>query len=43
METLPRRFTEEGLADPDPPGWFTFLFASHPTGLDRVAMARAWR
>jgi STE24 endopeptidase len=43
METLHRRFTDEGLADPDPPGWFAFLFDSHPSGLDRVAMARAWR
>lgn len=43
MERLHRRFTEEGLADPDPPGWFAFLFESHPSGLDRVAMARAWR
>jgi len=42
METLHRRFTDEGLADPDPPGWFAFLFGSHPSGLDRVAMARAW-
>jgi STE24 endopeptidase len=43
MEALHRRFTDEGLADPDPPGWFAFLFGSHPSGLDRVAMARAWR
>jgi STE24 endopeptidase len=43
METLHRRFTDEGLADPDPPGWFAFLFDSHPSGVDRVAMARAWR
>jgi STE24 endopeptidase len=43
METLHRRFTDDGLADPDPPGWFTFTFGSHPGGLDRVAMARAWR
>jgi STE24 endopeptidase len=42
MERLHRRFTDEGLADPDPPGWFAFLFDSHPSGLDRVAMARAW-
>jgi STE24 endopeptidase len=42
MESLHRRFTDEGLADPDPPGWFAFLFGSHPSGLDRVAMARAW-
>jgi STE24 endopeptidase len=43
MESLHERFTEEGLADPDPPGWFAFLFDTHPSALDRVAMARAWR
>lgn len=43
METLNRRFTEEGLADPDPPGWFSLVFDTHPTGLDRIEMARAWR
>jgi STE24 endopeptidase len=43
METLHRRFTEQGLADPDPPGWFAFLFDTHPSGLERVEMARAWR
>ena len=42
MEALWRRFANEGLADPDPPGWFSVLFDSHPTGLERVAMARAW-
>ena len=41
METLHRRFTAEGLADPDPPGWFAFVFDTQPSGLDRVAMARA--
>jgi STE24 endopeptidase len=43
LETLHTQFTEEGRADPDPPGWFAFLFDSHPSALDRVAMARAWR
>jgi STE24 endopeptidase len=43
MESLHRQFTAELLADPDPPGWFAFLFDSHPSGLDRAAMARAWR
>jgi STE24 endopeptidase len=42
VESLHRQFTDEGLADPDPPSWFAFLFDSHPSGLDRVAMARAW-
>jgi STE24 endopeptidase len=43
LETLHERFTEVGLADPDPPGWYSFLFDTHPSALDRVAMARAWR
>jgi STE24 endopeptidase len=43
LETLHRQFTEVGLADPDPPGWFAFLFDTHPSALDRVALARAWR
>jgi STE24 endopeptidase len=42
MESLARRFTAEGLADPDPPGWFSAVFDTHPSGLDRIAMARAW-
>ena len=43
MEGLHRRFTEEALTDPDPPGWYHWLFGSHPSGAERVAMARAWR
>lgn len=43
MEALFKGFTDEGLADPDPPGWWTAVFESHQTGADRVAMARAWR
>ena len=43
MEELFRGFTEEGLADPDPPDWFHKVFDSHPSGAERVAMARAWR
>lgn len=42
MVGLMRRFTSVGLADPDPPGWFQTLFADHPSGLRRIAMARAW-
>ena len=42
MEALFRRFTVEGHADPDPPGWWHALFETHPSGADRVAMARAW-
>lgn len=35
-------FSEEGLADPDPPGWYRALFDDHPSTLERIAMARAW-
>ena len=42
MESLMERFTSEALADPDPPGWFHVLFESHPSGLERISMARAW-
>jgi STE24 endopeptidase len=42
MIDLHRNFTRRGLADPDPPGWWQVLFGSHPSGSERVAMARAW-
>jgi STE24 endopeptidase len=43
MEDLFKGFTDEGLADPDPPGWWHTVFESHPSGVERVAMARAWQ
>jgi STE24 endopeptidase len=42
VEKLHERFTAEGLADPDPPGWFHVLFDSHPSGLERIELSRAW-
>ena len=30
-------------ADPSPPEWATLLFDNHPTMLDRIRMAEAWR
>ncbi|MEA2375060.1 MAG: endopeptidase [Thermoleophilaceae bacterium] len=42
MIGLFRHFTSVGLADPDPPSWYQTLFADHPSGLERIAMARAW-
>jgi len=36
-------FAETSLGDPTPPGWAYVLLDSHPTLLDRVAMAEAWR
>jgi STE24 endopeptidase len=43
MVALHRRFTEEALSDPDPPAWYHWMFDSHPSGAERVAMAQAWR
>ena len=43
MEELFKDFTTEALADPNPPGWWHTWFDGHPSGAERVAMARAWR
>jgi len=43
MRALFKRFTQESLSDPDPPGWWHVLFDSHPSGLERIEMAEAWR
>lgn len=43
MVALHHRFTEEALSDPDPPDWFHWMFDSHPSGAERVAMAQAWK
>ena len=43
MEALFKRFTTEGMSDPNPPDWFHKVFDSHPRGAERVAMARAWQ
>lgn len=42
-ERLFRRFTRVALEQPDPPGWWAFLTASHPTIEDRIRMAEAWQ
>lgn len=38
-----RRFATESLNDPDPPRWAYYLFDSHPTVEERIALAEAWR
>lgn len=43
MEALFQGFADEGMSDPDPPGWWSSVFDSHPTGAQRVALARAWK
>jgi STE24 endopeptidase len=30
------------VADPDPPGWITFLLATHPPTVDRIGIAKAF-
>jgi STE24 endopeptidase len=35
-------FAKTGLSDPSPSAWQQWLFGSHPTLADRVAMADAW-
>jgi STE24 endopeptidase len=42
-ESLFRKFTSYDLAQPDPPGWSYVMLDNHPTIVQRIAMARAWR
>jgi STE24 endopeptidase len=37
-----RRFTSIGLAEPTPPTWSYFLMETHPSIVERIAMANAW-
>jgi STE24 endopeptidase len=41
-EALFKEFTVATHADPNPPGWSYVLMETHPTGLQRIEMARAW-
>ena len=36
------RFSLTGLGDPDPPRWAELLLGTHPSGLERIAMAEAY-
>jgi Zn-dependent protease with chaperone function len=40
---LEQGFVTTGLADPDPPAWVTFWFGTHPTPMQRIAMAESQR
>jgi STE24 endopeptidase len=42
-QSLYRRFSTTALADPTPPGWAYLLMETHPSIVDRVALAEAWR
>lgn len=43
FEGLTRKLAEAALADPDPPRWARIAFGTHPTPLERVALARTLR
>ncbi len=36
-------FATESLSQPDPPGWWHIYFGTHPTLLQRIEMAEAWK
>lgn len=36
-------FAKESLSQPDPPGWWHVYFGTHPTLLQRIEMAEAWK
>ena len=36
-----RRITLRNLSDPDPPGWITFLTATHPPAIERIGLGVA--
>ena len=38
-----RRFTRVALVQPDPPEWAGLLIETHPSMLERIEMAEAWR
>ena len=42
-EALFRRFTRVALVQPDPPGWAGLLIDTHPSIMERIEMAEAWR
>jgi STE24 endopeptidase len=39
---LIRQLATKSLSDPDPPLWVQGIYGSHPTMIDRIAMADAW-
>jgi STE24 endopeptidase len=40
--SMQRRLSTENLSDLDPPPLVYAMFASHPTGPQRIALAREW-
>lgn len=42
QRSLLRRLAVDSLTSPDPPGWTVPLYGTHPSIVDRIAMAQAW-
>lgn len=42
LVALQQRLATRNLNDPDPPRWLYLWFSSHPSGAQRVALARSW-
>ena len=42
-ESLFEKFSETSLGQPDPPEWAHLFFDTHPTLLERIQMAEAWK
>jgi STE24 endopeptidase len=40
---LQRRLIVRNVSDPDPAGWVTTVFGTHPPPLERIGMANAYR
>ncbi len=40
---LQRRLAITNVGDPDPPGWVTLLFGTHPSTIERIGEALAWQ
>ncbi|HET7857471.1 MAG TPA: M48 family metalloprotease [Gaiellaceae bacterium] len=43
MEKLMQDFSETSLGQPDPPEWSQLFFGTHPTLMQRIEMAEAWK
>jgi STE24 endopeptidase len=42
-EAVMRKLATKSLADPDAPGWTYVLYENHPTIMQRIAIAQAWK
>jgi STE24 endopeptidase len=40
--SLQRRLAIRNVSDPDPPGWVTLIFGTHPKTVDRIGYALTW-